>query len=71
LEYTCNRPDGDARGCNVLGLLEGTLAPELWLVVGGHYDANMYAISGAYDNAAGTATVLELARVISEKFKGN
>jgi hypothetical protein len=70
LEYTCHRPDGDVRGCNVLGLLDGTLAPELWLVVGGHYDANMYATSGAYDNAAGAAAMLELARVFTEYFKG-
>ena len=71
LEYTCHRPDGDVRGCNVLGLLEGTLVPELWLVVGGHYDANMYATSGAYDNAAGAAAMLELARVFTEHFKNS
>jgi hypothetical protein len=67
-EYTVSRPDGDARGCNVLGLLEGSCEPDKWLVIGGHYDANIYAASGAYDNAVGAGTVLELARVFTEKY---
>lgn len=68
MEYTVNRQDGSKRGCNVLGLLEGTTVPNKWLVVGGHYDANQYATSGAYDNAAGAGTVLELARYFTEYF---
>ncbi|UCH89638.1 MAG: M28 family peptidase [Thermoplasmata archaeon] len=68
-EYTVNRIDGNARGANVLGLLEGTLEPKKWLVIGGHYDANIRATHGAYDNAAGAATVIELARYFVEYYQ--
>lgn len=70
-EYTCHRRDGDVRGANVLGLLEGEAEPDKWLVLGGHYDANQYSTYAAYDNAAGTATVLELARYFSDYYQTN
>ena len=68
-EYTVQRQDGNARGVNVLGLLEGTLQPNKWLVIGGHYDANQYATHAAYDNAAGAGTVIELARFFTEYYQ--
>lgn len=67
-EYIGHRRDGDVRCVNILGLLEGTLAPNLWLVIGGHYDANKYSTSAAYDNAAGAGSVIELARTFTEYY---
>jgi hypothetical protein len=67
-EYTVQRSDGSKRGANVIGKLHGTVAPYQLLVLGGHYDANKYATQGAYDNAAGAATVLELARFFTEYY---
>ena len=63
-EYTANRMDGSVRAVNVLGLLEGDIEPWKWLVIAGHYDANQRSTHGAYDNAAGAASVIELARYI-------
>jgi len=49
---------------NVIGRLEGSVDPEKFIVVSGHYDTVM--TSGFCDNAAGTAGVIELARIFSE-----
>jgi len=59
---------------NVIAELKGTEQPDLIVVVGGHYDsraansgcANQRA-PGADDNASGTATVIEMARLFTEK----
>ncbi len=51
---------------NVVGELKGTERPEEIVLVGGHYDT-VLEVSGAEDNAAGTAIVMELARVFKEK----
>jgi hypothetical protein len=64
-EYTVQRQDGSVRGANVLGQLEG-IDPGKCMVIGGHYDANKRANHGAYDNAVGVATVIELARLFTE-----
>ncbi len=37
-----------------------------WIVLGGHYDMSPHTIEGAYDNTAGTNTVVEIARGISQ-----
>ena len=63
--------DGNVRGVNVLGLLEGDIEPNKWLVIGGHFDTNKRTTHGAYDNAVGTATVLELARLFTETYSEN
>ncbi len=68
-EYIGHRRDGDVRCVNILGQLEGTLAPNIWLVIGGHYDAHKYATSAAYDNAAGAGSVIELARTFTEHYE--
>jgi hypothetical protein len=49
---------------NVIGRLEGSVDPEKLIVVSGHYDTVL--TSGFCDNAAGTAGVVELARIFSE-----
>ncbi len=64
-EYTAQRLDGSVRAANVLGLLEGE-DPTRALVIGGHYDNNERSSKGAYDNAVGVGTVLELARAFSQ-----
>jgi hypothetical protein len=48
---------------NVVGELRGNTQPEKFVIISGHYDSVMTA--GFLDNAAGTAGVLELARVFS------
>jgi len=54
---------------NVLGIVYGINSSE-YVLIGGHYDHIGYTKGGAYnganDNAAGTAVVLEVARVLSE-----
>jgi len=66
-------------GCrNYIATMEGE-DPDSWIVVGGHYDAICYSqqivigieypgctSQGAYDDATGTASVLELARLMME-----
>ncbi|HIM13189.1 MAG TPA: M28 family peptidase, partial [Candidatus Poseidoniales archaeon] len=63
---------------NYVATMEGE-DPDSWIVVGGHYDAICYSqqivigieypgctSQGAYDDATGTASVLELARLMME-----
>lgn len=50
---------------NVIGELKGDTLPDEITVVCGHYDSSM-GITGASDNAGGTALVMELARVFAE-----
>ncbi|PKK85473.1 MAG: hypothetical protein CVT48_05275 [Thermoplasmata archaeon HGW-Thermoplasmata-1] len=58
---------GDGRTLtNVVGYKWGANEKE-WIVIGGHADtAFEITVEGAYDNTAGVATVLELARVLSQ-----
>ena len=56
---------------NVVAVLPGTVHPERVYLVGGHYDSITYLMfgksaPGADDNASGTMTVLEAARVLSD-----
>jgi Iap family predicted aminopeptidase len=51
---------------NVVGELEGSERSEEIVLIGGHYDT-VLEVSGAEDNAGGTAIVMELARVFKEK----
>ena len=50
----------------VIGEKEGSLHPDEIVVIGGHMDS-VPLLQGATDNAAGTATMLELARVFAER----
>jgi len=54
-----------AKSQNVIGEVPGTLEDEA-ILVGGHYDTVRNVI-GAHDNAAGTAVVLELARIFAHE----
>jgi len=49
---------------NVVGRIGGFICPEKMIIVSGHYDTVM--CSGFCDNGAGTAGILELARVFAE-----
>jgi len=56
---------------NVVAVLPGTLYPDQVYLVGGHYDSITFMMitkkaPGADDNASGTVTVLEAARVLSQ-----
>jgi hypothetical protein len=61
-------PNGDT-GFNVIATHTGTLYPDEYVVIGGHYDSqsvdNMHA-PGANDDAVGTAGVMEAARILSQ-----
>ena len=59
------RPDSQVPCVNILGYLEGESSNQ-WLVIGGHYDTNLLATQGAYDNGVGVATVIELARLFTQ-----
>ena len=52
-----------AKSQNVLGEVPGAIEDED-VLIGGHYDS-VRSVMGAHDNAAGTAMVLELARVFA------
>jgi aminopeptidase YwaD len=51
---------------NVVAEIKGTLRPEEVIIVGGHYDT-VLEVSGAGDNAGGTAITLELASVFKKR----
>ena len=63
---TMHNEDSASVGYNVIGDLVGTEEPDDIVVVCAHYDSS-FGISGASDNAAGTAVMMELARVLSQK----
>lgn len=57
---------------NVVGMVEGTLYPDSFIVFIGHYDhlgmlGDDCIFSGAFDNASGTAYVLALAKYFKQK----
>jgi len=54
-----------AKSQNVIGEVSGTLQEED-ILAGGHYDT-VRTVMGAHDNAAGTAVVLELARIFAHE----
>lgn len=58
----------DDSGENVIAIQRGTKFPTQYYMICGHYDSmpNPDSAPGADDNASGTATVLEAARILSE-----
>jgi len=52
-----------AKSQNIIGEVPGTIEDED-ILVGGHYDT-VRSVVGAHDNAAGTAIILELARIFA------
>jgi len=61
---TINAAIGTGPHYNVIGKLEGYKNPDKYVIISSHYDTVM--CHGFCDNGAGTAGVLELARVFSE-----
>jgi aminopeptidase YwaD len=51
---------------NVVAEIKGTLRPEEVIIVSGHYDT-VLEVSGAGDNAGGTAITLELANIFKKR----
>jgi carboxypeptidase Q len=62
-EYT-SEVGGPAQVNNVVAEIRGSEKPEEWIILGAHLDSWDFA-TGAQDNGAGTAQVLEAARVLS------
>lgn len=57
-------------GLNVIGIKKGSVRPQEYYLVGGHYDSLSWnpcvRAPGANDNASGAAGVMELARIFSK-----
>jgi len=49
-------------GENILVFVEGRNRPDAWIVLGGHMDVGESDVYGAWDNGAGIASLIELAR---------
>jgi aminopeptidase YwaD len=62
LRLTCSKQTVTAR--NIVGEIPGTDPSQGWIVACGHYDGHDIA-QGAGDNAAGTAALMEAARLLS------
>jgi hypothetical protein len=61
-----------AKTSNVLGMIKGTEKPDEYIIISGHYDhlgkdmKNNIIFPGANDDASGTVTMIEIARLLSE-----
>jgi hypothetical protein len=68
-EFTWTGGPAPATGVNVLAVVEGTAAPDRYVVVSAHYDhlgmRNGETYNGADDNASGTSAVLALAELFA------
>lgn len=51
---------------NILAIQNGTTDPDQWVVVSAHYDSARTTVYGAWDDGAGVAAVLEMARTFSD-----
>jgi len=60
-------PVGGTIAYNIIATLRGSVRPDEWVIIGGHYDSTSQspnsAAPGAEDNGSGAAAVLEMARV--------
>lgn len=63
---TMNITEKKSHGFNVIGEKTGSEFPDEIAVICGHYDSSM-GISGAADNAGGTAVMMELARIFASQ----
>jgi carboxypeptidase Q len=63
-----NRTSGPMQVNNVIAEIRGSELPNEWLLVGAHLDSWDFG-TGAQDNGAGTASVLEVARAIASMGK--
>ncbi len=51
-------------GVNILGFRDGTASLDQWVVFSAHYDTAASTVFGGWDDGAGTALLLELARTL-------
>ena len=60
--------NGQNSSANVIATLQGTKFPDQYVIMGCHYDSYSYSgnAPGADDNATGTGSVIELARIMSQ-----
>jgi len=60
--------NGQNSSDNVIATLTGTKFPDQYVILGGHYDSYSYSgnAPGADDNATGTSSVIEIARILSQ-----
>ncbi|MGN0033796.1 MAG: M28 family peptidase [Candidatus Limimorpha sp.] len=67
-DFQVNSWLGNANCKNVIAIQRGTLYPDTYVVCGSHYDSFAWYgnAPGADDNATGTASVLESARILSQ-----
>jgi aminopeptidase YwaD len=64
LHVEVEQRDGETR--NIIAELQGSDYPDEIILIGGHHDS-VLNVPGAMDNAAGTATVMELARLYARR----
>jgi len=68
-EFTTTRRDTELHGANVVGYVEGTEAPDQFIVLTAHYDhvgvRDGEVFNGADDNASGTAALMAIAQYFS------
>jgi hypothetical protein len=57
-------PEKSVDSFSVIGEIRGTSKPDELVIIGGHIDSHMYG-TGATDNAAGCAVVLEAMRILT------
>ena len=62
-EILNDMPEASVDSFSVIGEIAGTRKPDELVIVGGHLDSHMFG-TGATDNAAGCAVVLEAARIL-------
>ena len=65
IKLTLAQDEGEADSQNVMAEIKGTKYPDEVIVYTAHYDSVVYS-HGMYDNASGTATILELLRYYAE-----
>ena len=60
--------NGQNSSANVIATLTGTKFPDEYVILGGHYDSYSYSgnAPGADDNATGSSSVIEIARILSQ-----
>lgn len=56
------RHEYSGSGTNILAIQNGTTMADEWIVLSAHYDTTESTVFGAWDDGAGTAMLLELAR---------
>ncbi len=68
--FTVTRGGATITGKNILGYLEGSEQPQIWMVISAHYDhvgvMNNQVYNGADDNASGTAGLMQMAAYFSK-----